>query len=92
MDPANAWHSPALAMRSPFSIKVRFPISWARPLTNIRMTRLFYDDKPEYRVIMAKAFRGYALLEQDLGEFLDRKTSVLGLSTSGDDWTARAGH
>ena len=56
------------------------------------MTRLFYDDKPEYRLIMAKAFRGYALLDQGLGEFLDRNTSVLGLSTSGDDWTARAGH
>ena len=75
---ATARHSPALAMRLPFSIKVRFPISWARPLTNIRMTRLFYDDTPEYGVIMAEAFRGYALLEQDLGEFLDRNTSVLG--------------
>ena len=56
------------------------------------MTRLFYDDKPEYRLIMAKAFRGYALLEHGLGEFFDRNTSVLGLSTSGDGWTARAVH
>ena len=56
------------------------------------MTRLFYDDKPEYKLIMTKAFRGYALLEQGLGEFLDRKTSVLGLATSGDGWTARAVH
>ena len=56
------------------------------------MTRLFYDDKPEYRLIMAKAFHGNALLEQGLGKYLDRKTSVLGLSTSGDGWTARAVH